>query len=114
MFFEHPKGDSMFRRGNRRSTFALHRSMLSSLERLESRLCMSVSYTAAEDQVVAGIADFVTAADFDNDGRQDLAVSSYDASKITILYGAGDGSFPLYDDITLASAPDFVTTGDVN
>jgi hypothetical protein len=113
--FRRAENHKTFRRfPQRRSSGAIARSMASALEPLEQRICMSVGYGAPTDFTAAGLADFVAAADFDNDGKQDLVVSSYDASSLTVFFGDGAGDFSNYLDIALTSAPDFVTAGDLN
>ncbi len=58
--------------------------------------------------------DFVTAADFNNDGKVDLAVSSFNSGGLGILLGNGDGTFGAVTQIDTGAAPDFVTSGDFN
>ncbi len=64
----------------------------------------------------------ITAADFDGDGRLDLAVATKAVSligpgKITIYAGKGDGTFAAGRDVPLADPtnyPEFVTSADLN
>jgi len=50
--------------------------------------------------------DFITAGDFDSDGKVDLVTSSFAASGLTVLRGTGKGGFKSSGSIDLAAAPD--------
>lgn len=85
-----------------------------SIETLEARFCLSTTYAHSDTYTLTGLADFTTTADFNGDSHRDVAISSYDASNVSILIGAGDGTFVLQSEIDLSSAPDFVTAADIN
>ena len=55
----------------------------------------------------------VVAADFNGDGRQDLAVSNLDSGTATILLGQGDGTFTS-STIAAGSGPEGLAVGDFN
>jgi hypothetical protein len=48
---------------------------------------------------------YVTVADLNGDGRQDLAVIDYDLCLVRILFGRGDGSFRLARSLTVPASP---------
>jgi len=56
----------------------------------------------------------VIAADFNNDGKQDLAVVNSAASTVSILLGNGDGTFQAKIDSATGTAPTSVAAGDFN
>jgi hypothetical protein len=61
------------------------------VELLEDRDLLSVSFVPTGSYAVGPNADTVVAADFNRDGKPDLAVTSNDG--LTILLGNGDGTF---------------------
>ena len=56
----------------------------------------------------------VVAADFDEDGIIDLAVTNYDSADVSVLLGLGDGSFAPQRRFDATFAPFGMTVGDVN
>jgi hypothetical protein len=56
----------------------------------------------------------VTTADFNGDGKLDLAVSNYNDNSISILLGNGDGTFKTNVDYATELGPDSVVVGDFN
>jgi hypothetical protein len=56
----------------------------------------------------------VTTADFNNDGKTDLAVANRGASNISVLLGSGTGSFAAAVNYTVGSSPYSVTSADFN
>jgi FG-GAP-like repeat len=56
----------------------------------------------------------IIAADFNGDGKLDLAVSNSNADSISILLGNGDGTFQPHVDYATGSFPAQVVTGDFN
>ena len=56
----------------------------------------------------------VAAADFNHDGKIDLAVTGYYASIVSILLGNGDGTFKSHVDYATGTAPAVVAVGDFN
>jgi len=57
---------------------------------------------------------YVSAADFDRDGKLDLAVANFDSSSVAILRGDGAGGFEPPTDFTVGSRPNAVAAGDLN
>ncbi|MHB1023729.1 MAG: FG-GAP-like repeat-containing protein, partial [Acidobacteriaceae bacterium] len=60
----------------------------------------------------------MTAADFNGDGKLDLAVANYGANNVTVYLGNGDGSFtqtaPPYDTFAVGTEPVSIATADFN
>jgi uncharacterized protein (TIGR03437 family) len=56
----------------------------------------------------------VVAADFDGDGKLDLAVASLSSGVVTILFGNGTGNFPTRSVATSGSGPAAIVTADFN
>jgi hypothetical protein len=56
----------------------------------------------------------VVAADFNGDGKVDLAVANNGASTVSVLIGNGDGTFQAAVDYATGTSPFAVTTGDFN
>ena len=57
---------------------------------------------------------WVVAADFNNDGKQDLAVVNSVSSTVSILLGNGDGTFQAKIDAATGTSPVSVAAGDFN
>ncbi len=56
----------------------------------------------------------VIAADFNGDGRFDLAVADKGANTVSVLLGKGDGTFPTRNDFATGTSPVAVAIGDFN
>lgn len=56
----------------------------------------------------------VVKGDFDNDGYNDLAVTSFLSGTLSLLLGRGDGSFAKLTEIWVAEFPHFLGIGDFN
>ncbi len=56
----------------------------------------------------------IVVGDFNNDGRADLALTSPNDNRVTVLMGRGDGSFQLLPPITEINFPEALKTGDFN
>ena len=56
----------------------------------------------------------VTSADFNADGKPDLAVANRDSNSVSVLLGNGSGGFGPKTDFTTGSAPYSVTSADFN
>jgi Calx-beta domain-containing protein/VCBS repeat protein len=81
------------------------------LEPLDDRCLPSLTLSGAYS-VGDGPQDIVTA-DFNNDGRLDLATANTNGNSVSVLLGAGDGTFG--DALQIASdGPDSLKTGDFN
>jgi hypothetical protein len=76
------------------------------------------SFTAAASSPIAVGADpsSVMAADFNGDGRADLAVANFNSNNMSLLVGNGDGTFAAASDspIAVGTGPDAVSFGDIN
>jgi surface antigen len=55
----------------------------------------------------------VTVADFNGDGKMDLAVTSYDDSSVSVLLGKGDGTFGTAVNYPVGTTPLFVAAGPI-
>ena len=53
-------------------------------------------------------------ADFNNDGKLDLAVADYGAAKLSVFLGNGDGTFGTRGDYAVGSNPYFLAAADLN
>lgn len=53
-------------------------------------------------------------ADFNGDGKRDVAVTQYYGATVTVLLGNGDGTFKAGSDIAVASLSNILTLGDLN
>ena len=56
----------------------------------------------------------ITAADFNGDGKLDLAVSNYNTNNVSILLGNGDGTFEEHQDFPTGVGPYGVAAADFN
>lgn len=56
----------------------------------------------------------IVAADFNGDGKLDLAVTDYGSNTVMILLGNGDGTFGAPSTITVGNQPYSIVTGDFN
>jgi hypothetical protein len=73
--------------------------------------------TLADQRIntAAGTAPFgLTAADFDGDGKLDLAVANNDDDTVSILLGNGDGTFKTQTTFATVTSPYGIATGDLN
>ncbi len=57
---------------------------------------------------------FVITADFNGDGRLDLAVANAGSDSVSILLGKGDGTFGTASDFATGTQPSFLAVGDLN
>jgi hypothetical protein len=56
----------------------------------------------------------VTSADFNGDGKGDLAAQNFSSNSVSVRLGNGDGSFQAKPDVTVGSGPTSVTSADFN
>ncbi len=56
----------------------------------------------------------VATADFNSDGKPDLAVANSTDNTVSVLRGNGDGTFQAHQDTAVGSGPDWVTVNDFN
>ncbi len=59
-------------------------------------------------------ANFAAVADFNGDGRQDLAISAYSAAQVKVMLGNGDGSFTTEANIPFGDNTGAIGGGDFN
>lgn len=90
-----------------------------SMESLEDRLNPSVAFFPGVNSPVAldsgSNPNAVTVADFNSDGKLDVAATNQGTQKVSVLLGTGNGGFnsPIYSDVG-GTAPTDLTAGDVN
>jgi hypothetical protein len=58
--------------------------------------------------------DYLVAADFNRDGKLDLAATNYSGNDVSMLLGNGDGTFPTHVDYAVGSGPGSLAVGDFN
>jgi uncharacterized protein YfaP (DUF2135 family) len=58
--------------------------------------------------------DSVVVADFNGDGKADLAIANFNGNSVSVLLGNGDGSFQRHADYGTGSNTAFVSIGDFN
>src|SRR5262245_45438856 len=88
---------------------AMHRPYL---EILEDR-CL-LSFSPATSYPVGTLPDVATAADFNNDGRLDLATPNFHDDTATVLLGNGDGTFDPAPKSPVGPYPHSLAVGDFN
>ncbi len=57
---------------------------------------------------------FVATADFNRDGRRDVAVANFDSDTVTIFLGHGDGTFSASQELATGDGPVRIAVGNVN
>src|SRR5262249_54644298 len=90
-----------------------------SLEPLEDRTLLNVSFAPPNVLPVGSRPDAVVTADLNNDGRQDVVVLNQGlfpnlTSSVSVLLGNGDGSFRPRADLAVSGVPRAVVVGDFN
>ena len=92
-----------------------HRSLPASrlsLEALEDR-CL-LSFSPAVSYPVAGNMQAVVTADFNGDGRLDLAVANFSSNTVSVLLGNANGTFQAAQNSTTGASPQSLAVGDFN
>ena len=74
----------------------------------------STTFLVAPSVTVTGTPSSVATGDLNGDGKLDLVVANFDASKISVLLGKGNGQFATPVDYPVGKHPAFVLLGDVN
>ncbi len=77
---------------------------------LQAQICMTTATNFPSNTSVISIAS----ADFNSDGRADLAVANFASSNISILLGNGNGTFAAAVYYAAGSAPESITAADFN
>ncbi len=72
------------------------------------------TFNAAVNYSVGSTPAFVFSADFNHNGKQDLAVANAGVSNISILSGVGDGTFGSATNYTVGSSPNRLVIADFN
>ncbi|HWY37317.1 MAG TPA: T9SS type A sorting domain-containing protein [Bacteroidia bacterium] len=73
------------------------------------------SFSAITNFLVAGTQpDIVTSADFNGDGKADLAVANADINKVSVLLGTGTGSFGAPANFVVGTTPTSMINADFN
>ncbi len=71
--------------------------------------------TALASYAVGSIPEWISVADFNNDGKLDLITANYDSDNVSVLMGNGDGTFQFAGNYGLSCfGPVSVATGDFN
>lgn len=73
-----------------------------------------VCFTLASMPNVGSNPNAVTTADFNNDGRVDIAVANNNSNNVSILLGLGTGSFATALNFSVGVNPTSITSGDFN
>ena len=72
------------------------------------------SFQPQQTFAVGGARTFVTAADINQDGKQDLIVANHTSNTVSILLGNGDGTFQPQRTIAVGPGPSSVAVADMN
>ncbi len=82
-----------------------------------NRLVMSngpASFASQQTFATGFVPIFVTAADFNKDAKQDLAVANFFNNNVSLLLGNGDGTFQSQTTVSTLVNPNWLATSDVN
>src|SRR5262249_54648357 len=74
------------------------------------------TFATPANSSIAQFASSIVTADFNNDGKLDLAIThnGNGAHTVSVLLGAGNGTFGAATDYSVGNLPDSVQTADVN
>ena len=97
-----------------RNVSSTHSSGVPMFEQLEPRLLLSGNYSFSLPQEVAvgDIPESIASADFNGDGRMDLAVTNNNDDTVSVLYSLAGGGFGDRVDVAVGDSPNFVVAGD--
>jgi len=84
------------------------------VESLEQRQLLSITFAPKIDYPVGSSPISITAADFNGDGKPDLAVANQVSKTVSVLLNNGNGSFFTRTDYATNYAPQSVTAADFN
>ena len=84
------------------------------MEPLEPRLLLSGTFAGAVDYATGNWPNSVVSADFNADGKADLAIADARVDTVSILLGNGDGTFAAKIDYATRTGPQSVIVGDFN
>ncbi len=73
-----------------------------------------VNFTSAANFAVGSDPYSATVADFNGDGKADLAVANYDTANVSVLLGNGNGSFVTATNFAVGANPFTIVTADFN
>ncbi len=80
-----------------------------------SPVCSAGGFAASADLSVSSVATSVATGDFNNDGKQDLAIAEYlNAGTVAIRLGDGSGGFTGTTSVAVGNFPTSVAAGDFN
>jgi hypothetical protein len=92
-----------------------NRRALSCLETLESRAYLSaITFANHVDSPVGANLIAIVTADFNNDGKLDIATADSSLDRISVFFGTGTGSFNNGPVLTLNVSPTSLVAGDFN
>ncbi len=81
---------------------------------LEGASIKVATFGSAIDFVVGSLPTFAVVADFNGDGKSDLAVANNNSDNVSILLGNGTGSFGAATNFAVGTYPTSVAVGDFN
>ncbi len=76
--------------------------------------CLTSGFTNGADVSAGNHPYSVAVGDFNNDGKQDLAVANYYSANVSIRLGDGSGAFSSAADVSVGSGPQSVAVADFN
>jgi len=72
------------------------------------------TFSAPTTYLPGSLPMYVALADFNGDGKLDIATANYGSNNVAILLNNGSGGFTLHGTFATAAGPDFIDVGDVN
>jgi hypothetical protein len=85
-------------------------ALLLGIRSVNSQVCFALS-----DSFAVGIKPFgIVSADFDKDGKQDLATANFNSNNVSILLGSGNGNFSAATHFPVGTAPGWIIVADFN
>src|SRR5688500_11092954 len=84
------------------------------IEFLEKRLCLDARFAAPVITATPADPQGIAAADFNEDGKLDVAVTSFGGGTVSVLLGNGDGTFTLSSTFDASANASGVTAVDLN